>query len=135
MPQVAVIKGEVYEGGNSNVMARVLGLDNAPIFQSACVGGAGGVVPMKVFDMSSATPDTAVYSTSLTVSNIIFTALQTDGYWTRDSEGYSFRHMVDATLFTMNGGKRYRVCYLIPTTSFGTIPVVSEIACKSLLST
>lgn len=135
MPQPTLIRTEVWEGGNVNLMSRVLGLDNNPIFQAGVTGGASGVISVDVYDMSSATPDTAVYSTTLTCSAVIFTTLQTDSYWTRDGEGYCFRHMMSASNFTMNGGKKYRVCYRIPSVSFGTIPVPAEVQCKSLLHT
>jgi len=53
---------------------------------------------------------TAVASGSLVVADVIFDTLQTDGRWSKDEEGYNFRHDVAATAIDTPGG--YRMEYL-----------------------
>ena len=48
-------------------------------------------------------------SGSLTVGNVVFNSLQTDGRWTQDATGYNFRHDIGSSVFTDPG--RYRIEY------------------------
>ena len=55
--------------------------------------------------------DTHTASTSLTVSSVIYDALQTDDRWSKDNTGYNFKHDIAHTVFTTPG--RYRIEYKV----------------------
>lgn len=61
-------------------------------------------ITLKVYEISD--PDTEIASETLTIANVIFDTLQTDG-WTIDSTGYNFRYQVPATSLPL-GGAMYR---------------------------
>lgn len=129
--QPVIVKGEVWEGSNPNLMWRAVGLNGSPLVQSDISAAS-----LTIYDMSAgASQATAVVGpTSLTVSAFVFNTLQTDGYWTRDSTGYNVRYMVDASGFTNDGGKKYRACIKLTTTSYGTVWLVAEWQAMSVLT-
>ncbi len=59
--------------------------------------------------------NTAVTSGTLTVGDVTYDTLQTDGRWTEDTTGYNFRHDISNAVFTTPG--RYRIQHQITTTS------------------
>lgn len=67
---------------------------------------------VRVYDRTSATPGTPVYS-ALAVAGLsppLFDVLQTDGFWEgRDSTGYNFRYRIPPATFRFVGGKIYDV--------------------------
>ena len=70
-------------------------------------------ITCKVFDLDSATPDTAVATPAVTISSAILDAPDTtDVIWTVDSWGYNFIHDIANTVFT-EGNRRYRVEYTV----------------------
>ena len=97
-------KTTIWEDGDATEMAR---------FQ---VDGVNGVqadvasITRKIFDLSSATPTTALETTTPAVASVIFNALQTDARWTEDSTGYNFKQRIAGTSFS-TGGSTYRVEY------------------------
>lgn len=99
--------GIVHEDGGATVMARLYAWSGSALSQSATTS-----ITAKVFDLYSDTPTTAVVSTTLTVSAVIFDALQTDARWTLDTTGFNFLHAIPATYFP-TGGHLYQVEYKI----------------------
>jgi len=114
-----VIKGQAYEDGAVVLMARVQNSSGTNIAQAGVTG-----ITYSVFDKS--TGATVLASTSLTVSSVIFDALQTPSIWTADSTGYNFRHDPAKTTLP-NGGRVYRFEYLIDPTSGEDFWVIFEV--------
>lgn len=57
-------------------------------------------ITLSVFDLSSATPDTAIATEILTVSAVILnTVVTSNEIWTKDSTGYNFLHDLAASYF------------------------------------
>lgn len=103
--------GYVTEDGGAGFLARLVGNSAANVTQASLSSAS-----VKVFDLDSDDPDTAVYTATLTISSVIFDALQTDDRWTVDSTGYNFRHDMPASAFP-TGSHNYRVEYKFTPTS------------------
>lgn len=128
MPDRTVLmESEGWEGQQINSMAHVIGLDNNVL----TVAGVSAIT-LSIYDLSSDTPSTVLYVTPLTVSAVM-SVVTKDSYWTRNNVGYNFRHAISPTLFTTNGGHKYRFCYDLATVSWGTIWVIHEHACRGVL--
>ena len=121
MAAYEVTKGKMFEDGGVTLMARVVNNSAASITQATITG-----ITRKVFDLDSATPDTAVNTATLTVASVVFDTLQADSRWTADSTGYNFRDAPAASIFS-TGGHRYRVEYLFDPTSGEDFFVVFEL--------
>lgn len=76
-----------------------------------------------VYDLDSTTPSTAIYSTSLTVSAVMFTSLQVTNWGGVDSTGYTFTHTLANGSFSPAGGRRYHARYELTTSSYGVVPI------------
>jgi hypothetical protein len=101
----------IWEDGGATFLARVVGVDGSNMTQSAV-----STITCAVFDLGSATPETAVSTPTVTKASTVFDTLQTDGRWTKDTTGYNFRHTIGATVFS-GGGKRYGIEYKFTPTS------------------
>ena len=86
-------QGECWEDGGSTNMTRQRGAAGALITQASLL-----TITYSVFDVSSATPDTAVDSGPVTIASSVFDTLQTDAIWTEDSTGYNFKHTIGASV-------------------------------------
>lgn len=114
------VRGQVVEDSGCTCLGRLL-LNGSNATQAGISS-----ITYSVFDLSSRTPTTPITghdAAALTVSQVIFDTLQTDGRWSEDSTGYNFRHEVAATAFP-TGGHRYRIEYRI-TPASGQVFVVS----------
>jgi hypothetical protein len=110
---------KAWEGQHVTTSARVVRPDDVALVQSDVSS-----VSVKVFDLSSNAPDTAIATLAPAVSSVIFNTLQNDGYWSLDGTGYNLRHTVAGSNFP-RGGRTYRVEYEIVTASYGTFWVVT----------
>lgn len=107
------VRGQIVEDSGCTCLGR-LQINGANANQAAITS-----ITYSVFDLSTRTPTTPISghdAVSLTVSQVIWDTLQTDGRWTQDATGYNFRHEVAATAFPA-GGHRYRIEYRITPTS------------------
>lgn len=110
------------EDGSATCLARVCARD--------ATGAATGVsgegkwikqadltsITCKIFDRSSATPDTATASPTVTISSaIIDTPVTSTEIWDVDSTGYNFLFDIAPTAFTTSGHK-YLVEFYFTTT-------------------
>ena len=101
-------------------MSRVVGTDNTVVAQADI-----STITCAVYDLSGATPDTAVISPAQVVADTVFDTLQTDARWTEDSTGYNFRSTVAATGFP-TGNHRYRVEFKFTDTSANVFWAIFE---------
>lgn len=69
-----------------------------------------------------------VLGATLTVSDVVYDTLQTDGRWDTDNTGYNFRYDVADTVCTV-AGSRYRFEAVITTSGGKLPPLVWEVNC------
>lgn len=124
---VRVWTSEAFESGTKYPAARVVDRDGSVVQQS----DFSGSVVVRVYDLGSATPTTAVFSNTVAVSTVIFNDLQD---WDVDEEGYNFLTTITSNNVSWEGGHTYRVSSLLPHTTQGYIPVVHDIKIRDLLS-
>lgn len=125
--QPRVWSSEHFEAGTIFPRARVVDRDGNVLVQA----DFSGSVIVRVFDMSSTTPSTAVFSNTVTVASVVFNSLQS---WDVDDEGYNFQTSITSNNVSWEGGHVYRVSSLLPHTSQGYIPVVHELRIQALVS-
>jgi len=114
------------EDSDIQVMARIVGYAGTYITQALTSS-----IVYSTFDLSSATPTTAIVdSTSLTVSAVVFDALQRDERWTVDDIGYNFRVHTLAATIPATGDHMYRIEFKFTDSSsdvfFGVVQVYAE---------
>lgn len=131
----------IWEGQSLTTRARLRDSDGSLLQQSdfaAASGGSSGAVQegirVSVYDLSSATPGTAVHEDDLTVASVIFNTLQTDAGWTRDATGYNFRHTLDGGDILLRGGRRYRVEYELVKSDGSRLYVVNEVDARPVFT-
>lgn len=127
MNAIRVWTSEAFEAGTKYPAARVVDRSGNVVQQSDFSGSA----VIRVYDINSATPTTAVFSNTVAISTVIFNALQT---WDVDTEGYNFLTTITSNNVSWEGGHTYRVSSLLPHSSQGYIPVVHDIKVRDLIS-
>lgn len=125
-PVPGPIHATIWEDSAATLMARVVGADGSYITQAGMTG-----ISYKIFDLNSATPDTAIKSDNLVVANVVFDALQTDARWTEDATGYNFRwtQPADASVWA-TGGHRYRQEILFNPVAGDDFWLIYELYCE-----
>ena len=119
MPQPIITRSRIFEDGSATFMARVVKADDGTNIAQADVTGITYSVS------ESVTGTEIVASTVLTVSAVVFDALQTTAIWTVDSTGFNFRHRIAETVFT-TPGILYRIEYLFDPAAADDFWVVFE---------
>jgi hypothetical protein len=125
MPRVWT--SEVVEAGTKYPTARVVDKDGDVLVQGDFTGSA----VIRVYDLSSLTPSTAIYSNTAAISTVVYSSLQA---WDVDGEGFNFQTSISSNDVAWEGGHLYRVSALLPHTSQGYIPVLFDITVVPLLS-
>lgn len=127
---MALIQGQatVWEGQDVFTIARIVMADGTQLVKADISGTGNAEITRKVFDLSSAEPQTAILDGTLDEDDVIYDTYQTDAYWDLDATGYNFRDKLPgANLPT--GGHKYRIQYSFvadgQTPFFGTIYVVT----------
>lgn len=116
-----------FQAGTKYPAARVVDRDG-----NVCVqADFSGSVVVRVYDISTTTPSTVVFSNTVAVSTVVFDTLQT---WDVDAEGYNYRTSITSNQVAWAGGHTYRVSSLLPHSTQGYIPVVHELEMDALLS-
>ena len=95
----------VWEDTTPKLMARVVADDDGLVIVQADVSTISKLVTLE------STGAVVVASAALTVSAVVFNALQTDARWTIDTTGYNFAHTL-ATTDIPDGDSFYLVQYL-----------------------
>ena len=119
------VQGSVYEDSTFSLMAR-FEVDGTAGLQADCSS-----IAMKAWKTTDY--DTAVLDVALTVANVVFDTLQTDGRWSEDSTGYNFRYDVADTVCTVPGA-RYRFEAVVTTSGGNLPPMVWEVLCRETRS-
>ena len=127
MPTPTIHKAEAFEDSGISLMARVVGAGSTAIAQAEFTS-----ITYCVYD--TAAPSTAIISagTSVTISDVVFDTLQTDGRWTRDATGYNFRYDVGSSELP-DGNKTYRVEVKFTPSSGSPFHIGWEVKTKDLL--
>jgi len=124
MPQAKDIHGTAFKNGSAVLMARIVDAMGANVQQAGIAA-----IAYSIFELDPCRSDELVVvaghdGVALTVSNVIFNALQTGGLWTVDDVGYNFRHEIDVGTSEAfpKAGVQYQVRYeLTPTSGQKTI--------------
>ena len=118
---------EAFESGTKYPTARVVDKDGNVLVQ----GSFSGSVQRRVYDLGSATAQTAIVSNTATIADTVYSTLQT---WDIDDVGFNFQDSITSNSVAWEGGHTYRICYLLPHTSQGYIPVVFDLKIQTLLA-
>jgi hypothetical protein len=121
-------QAESHETGTKFPTARVVSLSNTVQTQS----NFSGSVLRRVYDLGSATPQTAILSNTATVASVMFNSLQD---WDIDDVGFNFRDSVTSNdVGGWEGNHTYRFEYLLPHTSQGNLPVIFDLKIVPMLT-
>jgi hypothetical protein len=118
---------KAFEAGNKYPSARVVDRNGNVIVQADC----GTNATVRVYDLGSLTPNTAVFSNVVAVSSVVYDTLQT---WDIDDDGFNFQTEIGSNDVEWEGGHTYRVSSLLPHLTQGLIPVVHDIKIEELMS-
>ena len=121
-----IFRNAVFEPGSKFPRARLTDRNDDVLTQASF----GASVALKVYDLSSSTPTTAVLDTTRTMTNVVSNSLLS---WTIDSDGYNFSDTITSNEVAWEGGHTFRVCYLLTHTTEGLYPVVFEVRCEPLI--
>ena len=119
------------EDSQVTVRARLVGDEGALLTQSS-VGGDADAITVTVFDLDSATPETAIYGpVNLSKTTVLFNSLQTAG-WDSGGGGYNFKDTRTAAQLLFDGGRRYTLKYKITTTAYGSLYILVRCQARSV---
>lgn len=125
MAEAQDIHGTVFKNASATFLARVVGPDGLVVTWADIVTAKYSVYLLDDRDPDSQAPVTGHADVPLAVADVVFPTLQKDALWTKDAEGYNFRHVLDVTThpaFTI-AGRTYRVLYELTPASGQVIPV------------
>jgi|SRR6185503_6543522 len=123
-----VFRNDVFEPGSKFPRARMTDFRTDDVLTQASFTGS---VQLNVFDISSSTPTTALFSTTRTLASVVFNSLQP---WTLDADGFNFGDTITSNEVAWEGGHTFRLSYLLTHATDGLYPLVFEIRCRDLLS-
>lgn len=113
MPQAKDIYGTVFKNGSAILLARIVDATGQPIDQAAISS-----IEYTIYELDPCRPDDLTVvdghdGVALTVADVVYNQLQTDGLWTVDEDGYNFRHEVDVAQNEAfpKAGSQYQVRY------------------------
>lgn len=114
----AIKVAKVIEGAGAVLLARVVGNAGTPITQASLSS-----ISRLVYVPATAT---SVSSGTLTISSVVYDALQTGDLWAADSEGYNFKDTIGASTLS-EGNTVYRVEYKFTPTSGEVFKVLFDL--------
>ena len=88
---------------------------------------------VQVFDTTSSTRSTPVYSENLVLSQVLFATKQIDAGWRTDKSGYTYKYRLPANVLK-EGGRLYRIETILRTKTKGPTSIVNEAETSSLWS-
>lgn len=117
--------GSVPEGQDATIAARIVGSDGSALTFDDVTSWT-----MRIYDLNSGTPNTAIYE-RLDRTEPLIGALVNDGYWGVDSIGRNFLYRVERSLFGCVGGRTYLMTWEIQTATQGPVVVSAHITVTS----
>ena len=99
-----VVKKRIWQNGDATCLARIH-MNGSNITQADI-----SAISRKIYDLDSSTPGTALSTTAVAKTSVVFDSLQTDDRWTEDSTGYNFRNAIAGSNFP-SARHRYRIAY------------------------
>lgn len=115
-----------FEAGTKYPTARVIDRDGNVVVPA----DFSGMAKIRVFDLSSETPTTIIFSNSLAASSVVHALTA----WDIDPIGENFQTTITSNNVAWEGGHTYRVSALLPHTTQGYLPVVFDLVIESLFS-
>lgn len=106
-------------------MARVVGADGSAVTQSDISSAEYSIYLLDDQDPDSLTAVDEHDEVALTVSSVVYNALQTDAIWSKDSTGFNFKYTIDIVTnaaFTV-AGRKYQIRFKV-TPSSGQVIIV-----------
>lgn len=105
------VHGNAYKNGSATLLARVVGADGTALVPGDIAAAEYSIYLLDDRDPDARTPVAGHQGVALSVSGVLFAALQTDERWTVDALGYNFRHVLDvsANQAFATAGRRYLV--------------------------
>ena len=129
MPGSDIISGPIWQGAPTPLIARIRSVNGSYLTQASLTA-----ITYAVFNASGNSPSTVVASGTLTISSVVYDALQTDARWTVDSLGYNFLAVIPGTAFPL-GGTLYRVEITFTDTSSQKFRVVFQPKTQAIMTT
>lgn len=127
MAQPKIYEGSFFEGQKFYLMDRPQGADRTTSFS-----GDITAYTMTVHDVTQQGNPTLVHTETDGGNLTEFAALQTDGYWSVDTDGYSMRLEVDPEAWSVEGavgGRTYKLKLNYTSAAWGTIPLFWLLKC------
>lgn len=115
-----------FQAGTKYPTARVVDKDGNVVI----AGDFSGSGIVRVYDLTSTTPSTVVFSNTVAASSLVHALTA----WDVDDEGQNFQTTITSNNVSWAGGHTYRVSVLLPHTTQGYIPVVFDLVMDPLLS-
>lgn len=122
------------EGEYIPIVAYFTTPDGKILVSSGAAGDICTAISVSVFDLNGDLSAPIYGPTALTTTAVLFTALQTDTYWTMNTTGYSFRHSLTPAMIVPQAGRTYRIEYLFTTTNYDVVPLKVDATCEGMLS-
>ena len=125
-------RGVAWEDQATTILARIILPSTGFMVQA----DMDGTATLKIYNLSAATYDTAITSTSsISASDVIHDSLQVDTLWTTDKVGYNFKYAYNPTgSLAFEGNNVYRFEFSFNTQNDGNVYVIAEVAVQGLLS-
>ena len=105
---MALETATLVEGEPQTVHAQIKRGDGTYLLQSQVQD-----VQLTIFEETADDASELVYTDTLNKTDVVFTSLQTGADWTRDANGYNFKHQINGRDVFAEGGRTYRAEYRI----------------------
>lgn len=122
------------EGEHIPIVAYVTTPDGKILVSSGASGDIVTAATRSIFDLNGDPSVEVSGPTALTLTSVLFTALQTSAYWTMNTTGFCVLDLVTPAMFAAVSGRTYRIEYLFTTTTYGVVPLKVDARCEGMLS-
>lgn len=126
---MSVPRTTALEGESVGLAARPLGLDGSVIYAADV-----DAVTLRIYRLDGQ-GDVLVYEEELEPTEVMYAALQLDGYWSVDEDGYTLRYVLPREAPQLASGRMYRLEFTLDTSAHGLIAVDGVVAVRARSST